>query len=154
MLFKLQKYLTCEGRYGLVFFYHFRLLMHFKGETINLPHFLLNNLKKMVASIQHSPRNIDNRLYHHGIIKMLIESKLQKQKDNWEAFLIRNHFKDTPEKTEVQGSKRKEVQLGFQNQGLRIQKIAAHSEEIGNEGKVSKESKKYRAQYKRIREKG
>lgn len=66
-----------------VFVYHFRLLMHIKGHAINLPYFLLNDLKKMASSIQHSPRNLDRSLYHHGLVKILIETKLHQQNDNW-----------------------------------------------------------------------
>jgi hypothetical protein len=108
ILFILQKYITCKGRYGLELLYHLWLLIHFKGHAINFPYFLLNILKKMAYSIQHSHRNIDKILYHHGMVKILLETKLHKKNDNWEAFLVRNHFRYGPEETKVRGSKLKQ----------------------------------------------
>ena len=38
MLLVIQKFITCEGRFGTMFFYHVRLMMHFfDGNGINLP---------------------------------------------------------------------------------------------------------------------
>jgi len=46
MLLILQKFITCEGRFGCMYLYHIHLLMNFleNGET-NLPFFLLNSLR-------------------------------------------------------------------------------------------------------------
>ena len=39
----IQKFVTCEGRFCCMFFYHINLMMHFlKGNEINLFYFLLN----------------------------------------------------------------------------------------------------------------
>ena len=44
----IQKYVTCEGRYSLIFLYHIRILMHLGNEKpMNMPYFLLQSLKKM-----------------------------------------------------------------------------------------------------------
>ena len=52
----IQSYITCEGRYGRTFIYHFRLLMHFKGlKPMNIPYFLLKSLTKMVRKVQRKP---------------------------------------------------------------------------------------------------
>ena len=52
MLLIIQKFVTCEGRFGCMFVYHARLLMNFlKDGEINLPYFLLNSLKKMSGTV-------------------------------------------------------------------------------------------------------
>jgi hypothetical protein len=38
LLVIVKKFVTCEGRYGLVFLYHLRLLMNFMGYPLNMPH--------------------------------------------------------------------------------------------------------------------
>ena len=94
-LFIIQKFITCEGRFSNMFFYHARLMRNFlEGKEINLPHFLIHNLRKMFGSIQIKMQSIDNALYHHGLVKILIESYLKNIGDNWENFLIRSHFKE------------------------------------------------------------
>jgi hypothetical protein len=91
ILFILQKHVTCEGRYGLVFYYHLCLLLHFeKGYEINMPFYLLNSLKKMALTIQKSSRNVEQSLYHYGLVKILIIAKLQQLDDTWDDFLVRN----------------------------------------------------------------
>jgi len=34
-------------------------------------------------------------MYHHGLITMLIEAHLESKVDEWESFLVKNHFKET-----------------------------------------------------------
>ena len=53
-LVELQKYLTCEGRYGITFLYHIRILWHFKPNIaqLNFPYFFLKSLCKMVALVR------------------------------------------------------------------------------------------------------
>ena len=41
MLLILKKFITGEGRFGTLYIYHIRLMMHFLDEEINLPFFLL-----------------------------------------------------------------------------------------------------------------
>jgi len=33
-------------------------------------------------------------MYHHGLVKILVEFHLQNIGDNWESFLVRNHFQE------------------------------------------------------------
>ena len=40
MLLILQKFITCEGRFGTLYVYHIRLMMNFLDEEINLSFFL------------------------------------------------------------------------------------------------------------------
>jgi len=51
LLLVIQKFITCEGRLGSMFFYHVHLMMNIlDGNEINLPYFLLNNLRKMYGN--------------------------------------------------------------------------------------------------------
>ena len=89
LLLVIQKFITCEGRFGNMFFYHVRLLMHFiDGNEINLPYFLLCSLRKMATNIQRRIQFIDNALYHHGLVKIMIEAHLRIRGDNLEDFLV------------------------------------------------------------------
>ena len=89
----IHKFITCEGQFGSMYMYHIRLLMNFlENQTINLPYFLLNSLKKMSITIQKNLDDIEPHLYHHGLVKILIEKQLKERKDTWEQFLIRNFF--------------------------------------------------------------
>ena len=95
MLLIIQKKITCEGRFGYMFVYHARLLMHFLEDwEINLPYFLLNSLKKISRTVQKRIQSIDNIMYHHGLINILIEFHLKNIGDLCENFLIINHFQE------------------------------------------------------------
>jgi hypothetical protein len=47
LLMILKQFVTCEGRYGLVFLYHLRLLMIFIGYPLNMPFYFHRSLYKM-----------------------------------------------------------------------------------------------------------
>lgn len=94
MLLILKKFITCEGRFGTLYVYHIRLMMNFLDNEINIPFFLLNNLKKMASNIQKRLQFLDTTLHHHGLIKILFEFHLKKIGDSWEEFLLRNHFEE------------------------------------------------------------
>jgi hypothetical protein len=52
LAFLIQKLVTCEGEYSLIFLYHIRLLMHLKNEKpLNMPYYLLIILTKMSKTI-------------------------------------------------------------------------------------------------------
>ena len=91
LLLLVQKIFTCEGRFGVLYVYHAKVMMHFLGDDINLPYFLPSSLKKMCAIVQRNPRNIEA---HHGLVKLLVEEQLKSKRDTWERFLIRNHFQE------------------------------------------------------------
>ena len=40
------RYITCDGKYSSIHFYHLRILMAFKGSKLNLPYFLFKSLQK------------------------------------------------------------------------------------------------------------
>ena len=107
LLLLVQKFLTCEGRFGVFYVYHAKVMMHFLGEDINLPYFLLSSLRKMCSIVQRNPRNIESHLYHHGLVKILVEEQLKENRDTWERFLVRNHFEEAGETSVPKKSRRK-----------------------------------------------
>jgi hypothetical protein len=89
---------TCEGRYGLVFLYHLRLLMNFIDYPLNMPHYPLCSLYKMSKDFKREKD--DSSLFHHCLIKVIIVHHLSLSGDYWQAFLSRNGFA-TPECVQV-----------------------------------------------------
>ena len=119
MLLILQKFITCEGIFGFMYVYHIRLLMNFlENGTINLPFFLLNCLRKMATNVQKKIESIETTMYHHGLVKILVEFHLKSIGDTWEDFLVRNFFQDAPESPEeshVKKSRRRKISINIQN---------------------------------------
>ena len=75
----IQKYVTCEGRFSLVFLYHIRILQHLNHEKpMNMWYFLLQSLKKMSSQVNKN-KNKERSMYHHGLIKMLVEHELNQK---------------------------------------------------------------------------
>lgn len=94
----IQKFITCEGRFGTMYMYHTRLLMNFlEKQALNLPYFLLLSLKKMSTTIKKNIGDIEPHLYCHGLMRILVEDQLKRNKDTWERFLVRNYFQEQSE---------------------------------------------------------
>jgi hypothetical protein len=93
-----KQFMTCEGRYGLVFLYHLWLLMNFIDYPLNMPHYLLCSLYKM--SKRFKREKVDSSLFHHCLIKIIVVHHLKLSGDYWQAFLSRNGFA-TPECVQV-----------------------------------------------------
>jgi hypothetical protein len=73
-------YITCEGRYNRVMFYHFKLLNHFTGRTpINLPRYLHKALTKMAQQVKVKPNKVSRRLSHQGLITLIVKESLKKK---------------------------------------------------------------------------
>jgi hypothetical protein len=52
-------YITCEGRYNRVMYYHFKQLNHFTGrEHLNLPYFFHRTLTKMAKQVKAQPTKV------------------------------------------------------------------------------------------------
>ena len=51
----------------------------------------------MSSTVQKNVGHIEPHLYHHGLIRILIEEQLKNHKDTWEKFLVRNHFQEVTE---------------------------------------------------------
>ena len=77
VIYVLQKYLTYEGRYVTTLNYHIHQLLHFEAELeMNFPYFLCKSLAKMSRRVQKNYGNPYNSIYHHGLVKILIEDEL------------------------------------------------------------------------------
>jgi hypothetical protein len=96
VVFFIQKYLTCEGRYSLIYLYHVCLLLHLKDKTkiINMPFYLLKSLMKMAAVVWKNPPHKEIFLYHHALIKLIVLDKLEKLNQTWDEFISRNQFQE------------------------------------------------------------
>ena len=93
LLMILKKFVTCEGRYGLVFLYHLHLLMIFIGYPLNMPFYFHRSLYKM--SKRYKRQQANNSLFHHGLIKLIVVYYLSLQGYSWRAFIAHNGFEDT-----------------------------------------------------------
>jgi len=71
-------------------------MIFLENGEINIPFFLLNSLRRMASNVQNRIQFIDTTMYHHELIKILIEFHLKSIGDTWENFLIRNHFQEAP----------------------------------------------------------
>jgi hypothetical protein len=90
----LQRYLTCEGWYTIVFPCHARLLLHFKGNHLmNIPYFLLKSLKKMAEQVRKA-KDFRGSLFHFGLVKILIKSALSHKQETWDMFAVRTLASD------------------------------------------------------------
>ena len=88
LLIVVQIFVPCEGRYGITLLYHMRFLLHFHDDQpLNLPFFLLRSLTKMESKVQHHPTNLDNIIFHHGLVKILVEDHLRSRRKTWDRFL-------------------------------------------------------------------
>jgi hypothetical protein len=89
----IQVYITCEGRYGRVMLYHFKLMNHFTGKCpLNLPHYLHRSLTKMSHQVQAKPDNVHSRIFHHGMIKLIILEELRRRDKTWDFLLFWGEF--------------------------------------------------------------
>jgi len=149
LLLLVQKFITCEGRFGTMYMYHARIMMNFmEGHALNLPYFLLSSLKKMSSTVQKHVGHIEPHLYHHGFIKILIEDQLKNTKDTWEKFLIRNHFQEVTEASASSSpkipkrSRRKERNVTAQDlPTIDTQETVQEEEEEGARNKKQKKDK-------------
>ena len=88
LLYLVQKYVTCEGRFALTFIYHLRLLSHLvKDQKLSLPFYFLKSLTKMASKCKGHGDIPESYLFHHGLIKMLVVHELRRFGHSWEQFL-------------------------------------------------------------------
>ena len=84
----LVRYVSCDGRFSHLHYYHLRLLLALKGCKLNLPFYLLQSIKKMAHSVQTTIGNPDRSLFHHGLVKIIIQHQLSLNGKSWDEFLI------------------------------------------------------------------
>jgi hypothetical protein len=90
LLLILKQFFTCKGRYGLVFLYHICLLMNFIGFNLDMPFYLLMSLYNMSKCFKR--QGLNSKLFHHGLVKILLIHHFSTIGDSWEVFLMRNGF--------------------------------------------------------------
>jgi hypothetical protein len=100
LLIILQRYLTCEGRYTILFPCHARLLLHFTGTLLNVPFFLLKSLKGMAEQVQRVSE-FRGSLFHFGLVKILITCALSKKQGSWGLFVTKTLARAQPKAKKV-----------------------------------------------------
>lgn len=119
MLLILQKFITCEGRFGSMYVYHLSLLMNFLEDgTLNIPLFMFNSLRRMATNAQKKIEAIEITLCRHGLVKILVEHHLKSVGDTWDDFFLKNFFQDTPElpkRSSIKRSRSTKTSLTIQN---------------------------------------
>jgi hypothetical protein len=100
LLIILQRYLTCEGRYTILFPCHARLLLHFTGTLLNVPFFLLKSLKGMAEQVQRVSE-FRGSLFHFGLVKILISCALLKKQESWDLFVTKTLARAQPKAKKV-----------------------------------------------------
>lgn len=99
----------------------------------------------MSVTIQNHPGDVEPHLYHHGLVKILIEKQLKKKKDTWEQFLIRNFFEEpqeTPEGSTFKISRRKRIGDKTQGTPTNIVERTSREERLFKRRKEKTEGKK------------
>ena len=65
-------YVSCDGCFSHLHYYHLRLLLALQGCRINLSFYLWQSLKKMSHAVQ-SFDNLERSLFHHGLVKIILQ---------------------------------------------------------------------------------
>ena len=85
----LNKNITCEGRYQIVYIFEFILLSHLcHGRLLNIPFYILRSLQIMAQYVKASRHPVSS-LTNHGLIKLLVLRALAHQNLTWEQFFPR-----------------------------------------------------------------
>ena len=78
--YQVMKYITYEGRFSIVYGYHFRLLHELRygmdlpaARKLSLPYFLLQSLIEFGTNLN---VGVPDQLAHHGLIKLLVQDAL------------------------------------------------------------------------------
>ena len=80
----LKRYITCEGRYKVVYIYDFILLSHlFHHRLINMTFYLSQTIQNMVY-YDNISRHPLSSLTNHGLIKLLVQRCLTQNNLTWE----------------------------------------------------------------------
>jgi hypothetical protein len=108
-LIVIHRYITCEGRFSLVYIYHIRILMHLNGDyPLNLPYFLLKSLTKMSKRVQSLSTNAKSSLFHQVLIKTLVMSSLRELQKPW-SWLMQSLNPNTQSNKQKKGKGKKIV---------------------------------------------
>jgi hypothetical protein len=140
-------YITCEGRYNRVMYYHFKLLNHFTGrEHLNIPYFFHKTLIKMEKQVKAQPTKVSSRISHQGLITLLVKEALHRKQIEWSFFLFWNEFQ-TEKPPEIKAKKsrsRKDPTNHKRRKGISISRDsikATPSKQGGTKRKVKLEER-------------
>ena len=82
----LKKYITCEGRYQVVYHYEFPLLSHLHHRALlNIPYYFLKELHHMAWFVQATKHPLTS-LTHHVLIKIIILRTIAQHNITWGQF--------------------------------------------------------------------
>ena len=99
----IQKFLTCEGRYTILYHYHFKIIAHLRhGHLINIPYFLYGMPNKMASHMLRS-KHPASSISHHGLIRLLVLHSLERQGRRWDEVAIVLEEGSTAEVSTQQG---------------------------------------------------
>ena len=59
----------------------------FLSFPVNFPYYLVQSMTKMFSAIKKGPKNIGRSLFHHALVRILVERELSKQNRSWDDFL-------------------------------------------------------------------
>jgi len=77
-------------------------------------------------------------MYHHGLVKILVEFHLKSVGDTWEDFLVRNFFqnaRESPEKSHVKKSRRRKININIQTSSQKNDAETAFKPEVRKQTK-------------------
>ena len=66
--------------------------MAIKGSRLNLPYYFINSLEKMAYVVQNTIGDKNRSLFHHLLIKILLQYQLSVIDKSWDQFLVENGF--------------------------------------------------------------
>ena len=64
---------------------------------LNLPFFFLKSLQKMSSRVREHQDHTKRSIFHHGLIKLIISTVLQKKGKTWDYFLFWSGFQSEKE---------------------------------------------------------
>ena len=80
----IKKYFTCDGRFVMLYGYHFCFINHVRhDQLLNVPYFLYQTLLVMISKVREA-KSPDNNISHHGLIKILVMNSLQAKGESWD----------------------------------------------------------------------
>ena len=68
-------------------------MLHIVGiKRMNLPYYFLRDLNKMAMRVQANPKTPPHRIFHQGLIKVLVKAELGKLHKTWDQLLIQSWY--------------------------------------------------------------
>ena len=66
-----------------------RFLMHLNGESrLNLAYYIFKSIDKKFRRVRNHPDHTSHSVFHHGLIKLLITTELEKNNKSWQNFIF------------------------------------------------------------------